>query len=266
MATSICSMSSQSFGGRTSPCRRPDAREPGSGSLLAEGNSADAAAHLLVDRVVGEEEVDRIVTPPEPHCPVALERLASSAIGLNAQGGERVADPGRDRRNEDIDCRCRSLRGARRSRRGRARRRSRAGPCVDSSSWITITFSGRLGCSSIPPVGFASRHLLLSLVESSRGKRNGLPRRPAEASASASSSRSNSARPRSFGVAAIQRATALAASLAGEALGVLAIPPLEHFEHDLAQVGSRPIPLASSAISSLAACSIGSCTTGVPAA
>src|SRR4051794_18731566 len=60
-------------------------------------------------------------------------------------------------------------------------------------------------------------HLSLPPVELSRGNIRGLSRRPPEGSASASKSRSKRARPRSAGVAAIHRATALAASPAGDA-------------------------------------------------
>ncbi len=60
---------------------------------VAEGQAPDLLGHLLVDGDVREEEVDRVLTPPEPALPVSQE-----GGGIEAPRRRCRAGPGRRRR------------------------------------------------------------------------------------------------------------------------------------------------------------------------
>ena len=109
VASSICSMSIQSLGRsnialQTARCSG-DRKE---GSRRAKGSRLTPLRHLLVDRVVGEEEVDRVLPHQSRHCPSRRRAAESSFVGVDAERNECIDDLlpalGRDEHVEvDVD-------------------------------------------------------------------------------------------------------------------------------------------------------------------
>ena len=76
------------WAGRTTPCMRGGARGAGSECAASpNGTTASLLAHLVVELVVREEDVDRVPLPPQPHLTVPL---CSSGVVLARCDPERL--------------------------------------------------------------------------------------------------------------------------------------------------------------------------------
>ncbi len=81
-AASIASMSTQSLGRSNTTLHTTRCSAPSTGiEVRRERHHAGGVAHRIVERVVAEEEVDRVPVPPEPDLTVAFEHVDGRVAG-----------------------------------------------------------------------------------------------------------------------------------------------------------------------------------------
>ena len=103
-AASMASMSTQSFGRSKTALQTTRWSAASTGIVVsANGHRPGGVAGRVVERVVAEEQVDRVAVPPQPDLPVALERVGGRVAG-DAERPELLDHAGRvGHRHEHVE-------------------------------------------------------------------------------------------------------------------------------------------------------------------
>ncbi len=230
--------------------------------IAAERDPPRLLPHLVVDRVVGEEEVDGVVAPPEPALPVAHQRgrrrARRQSTPSGAEGVDHVAPALDGHEDVEVDVDRRSRLGVVGEGEGAAERvgdpaphrvlRGSRSPCPEG--WAALELAVRTGA-------------LMASLRSQAGGSERLTPPPSERKRVGEEEQVDERSPPLLRGGGHPFATERAASRAGDGSSLSRCPLCEQVGQQSAAGSDRAVcPLPSSAISSRAARSTGGRATG----